>query len=142
MKLQRKNRLRALSLGVVAVSGALALTACGSDDDSSKGASGKDGYEGQTLTVWVMDGSAPDTWQKDLTAAFEKKTKAKVKFEIQQWNGIQQKLTTSLSESNPPDVFEVGNTQTASYAQSGGLAELGDLKSSVGSDWTESINKA
>ncbi|MDT0411761.1 MULTISPECIES: phosphate ABC transporter substrate-binding protein PstS [Streptomyces] len=35
MKLQRKNRLRALSLGVVAVSGALALTACGSDDTSS-----------------------------------------------------------------------------------------------------------
>ncbi|MFD3587015.1 phosphate ABC transporter substrate-binding protein PstS [Streptomyces sp. NPDC058683] len=33
MKLQRKNRLRALSLGAVAVSGALALTACGSDDN-------------------------------------------------------------------------------------------------------------
>ncbi|MFD5075403.1 phosphate ABC transporter substrate-binding protein PstS [Streptomyces sp. NPDC058371] len=32
MKLQRTNRLRALSLGAVAVSGALALTACGSDD--------------------------------------------------------------------------------------------------------------
>jgi phosphate transport system substrate-binding protein len=32
VKLQRKNRLRALSLGAVAVSGALALTACGSDD--------------------------------------------------------------------------------------------------------------
>ncbi|MER7679360.1 phosphate ABC transporter substrate-binding protein PstS [Streptomyces sp. NPDC096934] len=36
MKLQRKNRLRALSLGAVAVSGALALTACGSDDTGSK----------------------------------------------------------------------------------------------------------
>ncbi|MEU6808912.1 phosphate ABC transporter substrate-binding protein PstS [Streptomyces sp. NPDC046831] len=35
MKLQRKNRLRAMSLGAVAVSGALALTACGSDDTSS-----------------------------------------------------------------------------------------------------------
>ncbi|MCX4828378.1 MULTISPECIES: phosphate ABC transporter substrate-binding protein PstS [unclassified Streptomyces] len=34
MKLQRKNRLRALSLGALAVSGALALTACGSDDTS------------------------------------------------------------------------------------------------------------
>lgn len=36
MKLQRKNRLRALSLGAVAVSGALALTACGSDDTGDK----------------------------------------------------------------------------------------------------------
>ncbi|MFJ4711661.1 phosphate ABC transporter substrate-binding protein PstS [Streptomyces sp. NPDC088785] len=35
MKLQRKNRLRALSLGALAVSGALALTACGSDDTDS-----------------------------------------------------------------------------------------------------------
>jgi len=34
VKLQRKNRLRALSLGALAVSGALALTACGSDDTS------------------------------------------------------------------------------------------------------------
>lgn len=34
MKLQRKNRLRALSLGAVAVTGALALTACGSDNNS------------------------------------------------------------------------------------------------------------
>ncbi|MGW4731340.1 phosphate ABC transporter substrate-binding protein PstS [Streptomyces shenzhenensis] len=39
MKLQRKNRLRALSLGAVAVSGALALTACGSDDTGSDKAS-------------------------------------------------------------------------------------------------------
>ncbi|MEU8717862.1 phosphate ABC transporter substrate-binding protein PstS [Streptomyces sp. NPDC048663] len=33
MKLQRKNRLRALSLGAVAVTGALTLSACGSDDN-------------------------------------------------------------------------------------------------------------
>ncbi|MFF5443105.1 phosphate ABC transporter substrate-binding protein PstS [Streptomyces achromogenes] len=40
MKLQRKNRLRALSLGAVAVSSALALTACGSDDNGDGKASG------------------------------------------------------------------------------------------------------
>ncbi len=40
MKLQRKNRLRALSLGAVAVSGALALTACGSDDTGTTGGQG------------------------------------------------------------------------------------------------------
>ncbi|GGY96364.1 phosphate ABC transporter substrate-binding protein PstS [Streptomyces poonensis] len=37
MKLQRKNRLRALSLGAVAVSSALALTACGSDEAGTEG---------------------------------------------------------------------------------------------------------
>jgi phosphate transport system substrate-binding protein len=39
VKLQRKNR-RALALGALAVSGALALTACGSDDTSSNGGAG------------------------------------------------------------------------------------------------------
>lgn len=34
MKLQRKNRLRAIAAGAIAVSGALVLTACGSDDNS------------------------------------------------------------------------------------------------------------
>ncbi|MFG2501580.1 phosphate ABC transporter substrate-binding protein PstS [Streptomyces sp. NPDC048441] len=43
MKLQRKNRLRALSLGAIAVSSALALTACGSDDTSGgDGGTGKE----------------------------------------------------------------------------------------------------
>ncbi|QEU93432.1 phosphate ABC transporter substrate-binding protein PstS [Streptomyces kanamyceticus] len=42
MKLQRKNRLRALSLGAIAVSSALALTACGSDDTGGSGNGGKE----------------------------------------------------------------------------------------------------
>ncbi|NBE51102.1 extracellular solute-binding protein [Streptomyces boluensis] len=116
----------------------VSVAACGSDDGKSTGA---DGFKGQTLTVWAMDGSTPDGWSKDVKAAFEKKTGAKLKVEIQQWNGIQQKLTTALSEENPPDVFEIGNTQTPAYAQTGGLAELEDLKKSIGADWTETLNE-
>ncbi|MGQ4452180.1 phosphate ABC transporter substrate-binding protein PstS [Streptomyces griseus] len=40
MKLQRKNRLRATALGALAVSGALVLTACGSDDNTGGGSAG------------------------------------------------------------------------------------------------------
>ncbi|WP_406147126.1 phosphate ABC transporter substrate-binding protein PstS [Streptomyces sp. NBC_01012] len=40
MKLQRKNRLRATALGALAVSGALVLTACGSDDNTGADADG------------------------------------------------------------------------------------------------------
>ncbi|MER7839605.1 phosphate ABC transporter substrate-binding protein PstS [Streptomyces sp. NPDC096040] len=82
MKLQRKNRLRALSLGAVAVSGALALTACGSDDNgasSSNSASATasssssikcDNAKGQLLA----DGSsaqknAIDAWVKNFSQA-------------------------------------------------------------------------
>ncbi|MFE9923113.1 extracellular solute-binding protein [Streptomyces sp. NPDC005774] len=129
-------------IAAIGVAGMLfSVAACGGDDGDGK-STGADGYEGQTLTVWVMDGSSPDEWQKDLTKEFETKTKAKVKFEIQQWNGIQQKLTTALSEESPPDVFEVGNTQTPAYAKTGGLADLTELKSSIGADWTESLNES
>ncbi|USQ89127.1 phosphate ABC transporter substrate-binding protein PstS [Streptomyces phaeoluteigriseus] len=81
MKLQRMNR-RALTLGALAVSGALALTACGSDDtgsnsggDSSAAATGAsdikcDDAKGQLLA----DGSsaqknAIDAWVKNFTQA-------------------------------------------------------------------------
>ncbi|GAA3496590.1 N,N'-diacetylchitobiose ABC transporter substrate-binding protein DasA [Streptomyces prasinosporus] len=129
-------------IAAIGVAGMLfSVAACGGDDGGGEKA-GADGYAGQTLTVWVMDGSSPDQWQKDLAAEFEKKTKAKVEFEVQQWNGIQQKLTTALSEENPPDVFEIGNTQTPAYAKTGGLADLADLKSEIGADWTESLNES
>ncbi|AWW37667.1 MULTISPECIES: extracellular solute-binding protein [Streptomyces] len=127
------------AIGVAAMM--VSIAACGGDE-GDEGKTGADGFAGQTLTVWVMDGSSPDQWQKDVAAAFEKKTKAKVKFEIQQWNGIQQKLTTALSEENPPDVFEIGNTQTPAYAKTGGLADLADLKSEIGAEWTESLNNS
>ncbi|MEU6523870.1 extracellular solute-binding protein [Streptomyces sp. NPDC046924] len=129
-------------IAAIGVAGMLfSVAACGGDDGDGK-STGANGYEGQTLTVWVMDGSSPDEWQKDLATEFETKTKAKVKFEVQQWNGIQQKLTTALSEENPPDVFEIGNTQTPAYAKTGGLADLTDLKSEIGADWTESLNES
>ncbi|MDQ0933693.1 phosphate ABC transporter substrate-binding protein PstS [Streptomyces turgidiscabies] len=81
MKLQRMNR-RALTLGALAVSGALALTACGSDDTGTKAADGGaskpagnssikcDDAKGQLLA----DGSsaqknAIDAWVKNFTAA-------------------------------------------------------------------------
>jgi phosphate transport system substrate-binding protein len=81
VKLQRMNR-RALTLGALAVSGALALTACGSDDTGAKdgesssasaaapGSIKCDGATGQLLA----DGSsaqknAIDAWVKQFTAA-------------------------------------------------------------------------
>ncbi|MDQ1069530.1 phosphate ABC transporter substrate-binding protein PstS [Streptomyces canus] len=80
MKLQRKNR-RALAFGALAVSGALALTACGSDDTGDGGGSGAsstanassvkcDDAKGQLLA----DGSsaqknAIDAWVKQFTQA-------------------------------------------------------------------------
>nr|WP_221462357.1 extracellular solute-binding protein [Streptomyces olivoverticillatus] len=117
----------------------VSVAACGSG--SSDKDSGADGSQAKSLTVWFMDGSNPTGWTKAVQAEFEQKTGAKLNIQTQKWDGIQQKLTTALSESSPPDVVEVGNTQTPSYAQTGGLAELDDLKKEIGGDWTDSLNK-
>ncbi|MER5598165.1 phosphate ABC transporter substrate-binding protein PstS [Streptomyces sp. NPDC002265] len=80
MKLQRKNR-RVLALGALAVSGALALTACGSDDTGTN-ASDTSSASANTSSVkcddakgqLLADGSsaqknAIDAWVKQFTAA-------------------------------------------------------------------------
>ncbi|GAA4901270.1 extracellular solute-binding protein [Streptomyces coeruleoprunus] len=114
------------------------LAACGSD--SGKGGS-TDADGNKTLTVWVMDGSAPDAWIKEVNKEFEAQHKGvKVKVEVQQWNGIQEKVTTALSEDTPPDVLELGNTQTAGYAATGGLADLTGDKAKLGADgWNKGM---
>ncbi|MFG2211455.1 extracellular solute-binding protein [Streptomyces sp. NPDC048638] len=126
-------------IAATAVAGMLVgVAACG----SSGGKAGADGFKGQKLTVWVMSGSNPAQWSKQVSAQFKKKTGATVEFKVQQWNGIQQKLSTALSEDAPPDVVEIGNTQTAAYAKAGALADLGDLKKDIGADWNDAFNKA
>ncbi|MEU2688190.1 phosphate ABC transporter substrate-binding protein PstS [Streptomyces hygroscopicus] len=78
MKLQRKNRLRAIAAGALAVSGALVLTACGSDDNSSSGGGGdskaaatiKCDGKGQLLTSGSSaQKNAMDLWIKNYGGA-------------------------------------------------------------------------
>ncbi|MFJ3911194.1 phosphate ABC transporter substrate-binding protein PstS [Streptomyces vinaceus] len=83
MKLQRKNMLRASALGALVVSGALVLTACGSDDNTKDGgaASGKpsaaaagdikcDDAKGKLLASGSSaQKNAVDLWVKNYMAA-------------------------------------------------------------------------
>ncbi|MFE9728111.1 phosphate ABC transporter substrate-binding protein PstS [Streptomyces sp. NPDC005794] len=81
MKLQRKNRLRATALGALAVSGALVLTACGSDDNTGTDANGGktsaaasnidcEGAEGQLRASGSSaQKNAMDLWIKNYMAA-------------------------------------------------------------------------
>ncbi|CAL9501856.1 Phosphate-binding protein PstS 3 [Streptomyces sp. enrichment culture] len=81
MKLQRKNR-RALALGALAVSGALALTACGSDDTGGNGNGGDASATAQAGNIDCGDAkgqlqasgssaqkNAIDAWVKQYSAA-------------------------------------------------------------------------
>ncbi|MEV3990713.1 phosphate ABC transporter substrate-binding protein PstS [Streptomyces sp. NPDC049837] len=80
MKLQRKNGLRATALGALAVSGALVLTACGSDDNTGAADGGKktgatsnikcDDAKGQLLASGSSaQKNAMDLWVKNYMAA-------------------------------------------------------------------------
>ncbi|MGW0118334.1 extracellular solute-binding protein [Streptomyces sp. NPDC003327] len=120
-------------IAAIGVAGMMvSIAACGSDS-GDKGDGGKAEGGSKTLTVWVMDGSAPDAWMEGVNKEFEAKHPGvKVKVEKQVWNGIQEKVTTALSEDTPPDVLELGNTQTAGYAVTGGLADLSGDKDKLG----------
>ncbi|MFI6348233.1 extracellular solute-binding protein [Streptomyces sp. NPDC050560] len=105
---------------------ALTLTACGGGGGGAKADS--DG----TLTVWMMTGGPGDSpLVKEANAEFAKKHPGiKVDVQVQQWDGVATKVTTALASGNPPDIVEMGNTQTPLQTYSGGLADLtGDRKS-------------
>ncbi len=64
-----------------------------------------------TLEVWLMDGSQPEELIDAVNAKFnEAYPNVDVQVEIQQWSGIQDKLTTSLNTDSTPDVGEIGNS--------------------------------
>ncbi|MGW6915147.1 extracellular solute-binding protein [Kitasatospora sp. NPDC054939] len=132
------------AVGVAAM--VVGLAACGSDGDkkSSDGSSAAaKNYNGKTLTVWLMDGTAPKGWTDSVKADFEAAYPgAKVNFQTQQWDGIGAKVTTALSEGSV-DILEIGNTQTAGYAASGGLADLTKDKADLGgNDWAANLNES
>ncbi|MBO1415225.1 extracellular solute-binding protein [Streptomyces sp. FH025] len=134
------------AVGVAAM--VVGLAACSSDgkkDDggSSSSSSAADKYKGKTLKVWTMTGSAPKGWTDQVKTEFETTYPgSKVEFAAQEWTGIGAKVTAALSEGSV-DVLEIGNTQTAGYAASGGLLDITKDKSALGGDsWAANQNEA
>jgi N,N'-diacetylchitobiose transport system substrate-binding protein len=135
------RNMRTAAVAGVAAALALGVASCGDDDGSSPAAQTT---QAKDITVWLMNGSAPDAVIKavnaDFTAAHPGTT---VKIEIQQWDGIQEKTTTALAGNNPPDVLEIGNTLVSKFAEAGGLADLTDKSADLGSDtWLQGLTDA
>ncbi|WP_091370056.1 sugar ABC transporter substrate-binding protein [Actinokineospora alba] len=95
----------------------------------------------RTLTVWLMNGSAPDKLTDALHKEFQESHKdVTVKYEVQQWNGIQDKLTTALAGNDAPDIIEIGNTQAPKFAKAGALVDLTAEASDFNKDqWLTSL---
>ena len=80
----------------------------------------------------IMTGPMSTPVSNAVTAAFQKEYPGwTVNVEIQQWNGIATKLITALASTTPPDAMEIGNTDVAEFAASGGLENLSSVKSSL-----------
>jgi N,N'-diacetylchitobiose transport system substrate-binding protein len=120
----------ALVIGILAV-------ACSGSPSSSSTTS-----EPSSLTVWLMNGSAPQSIVDGVNADFKARhPNVTVNVQIQQWSDVTTKLDTAFAGSSPPDVMELGNTLVAKYAAAGALSNLTSKKGSFenSSTWLQSL---
>ena len=88
----------------------LALTACGSGDGEEDKSGGPESAE---IRVWLNGTDTPQEARDYLKETFEAAHEGStLVIEEQSWTGLVDKLTTSLSGSDSPDIVEVGNTQS------------------------------
>jgi N,N'-diacetylchitobiose transport system substrate-binding protein len=120
-------------LGLVALGAAsmLALAAC-----SSGGASGTSSTpEAANIRVWLNGTDTPQAARDYLTTTFAAQNPGStLTIEEQSWTGLVDKLTTSLSGSDSPDVVEVGNTQAAAFTSAGAFQDLTAKYQDLGGD--------
>lgn len=129
-----KFRLLAGVSALVAVAGLSACSSGSGDGDSAGG--------GKTaIDVWLMRDSVSSAFQKDFEKGFEAAhPDIDVRIQIQEWDGIGEKVTAALASNDAPDVIETGNTQVAQFAQSGGLKDLSDKVDDLGGDaWLKGL---
>ncbi len=118
----KRNRLVVASVAST-ITLALALTACsgGSDDNGSGETEAATG----DIRVWLNGSDTPDAAREYLKTTFEEENPGStLTIEEQSWTGLVDKLTTSLSGSDSPDVVEVGNTQSPAFTSAGYFREI------------------
>lgn len=121
----------------VAIGAAIAvtLTGCGSGDDSDDGGSGSGGSDTAEIRVWLNGTDTPDEARDYLKTTFEDAHPGStLTIEEQSWTGLVDKLTTSLSGSDSPDIVEVGNTQAPAFTSAGAFMDLTDSYEDLGGD--------
>ena len=120
----------------ITVLATLALAACGGGSSGGAGTSASAAPSGPaTIRLWLNGEDTPQAMVDYASAEFTKlHPDSKVVFERQQWTGIVEKLTTSLSSNDSPDVVELGNTQAQSFEAAGALADLTAKKADLGGD--------
>lgn len=155
----RLRSTRAARFAAVVAAASLVVAACGGDDDDAAGSAtdtadtavtaatagetavadtageGADPGAGGTIRLWLNGGDTPDELVDYAIARFnEIHPDVEVQFERQQWTGLVEKLTTSLSSSDSPDVVEFGNTQAQTFEAAGAVIDLSAERDALGGD--------
>lgn len=140
--------MKARILTAVGLAAALAVAGCSSSKSKTGGSSstptgsassatsaspssggssgGADNSASGTLTVWLQT-DAQNGWPKEVAAATtafnQKYPNVKVDVQYQTWADHLTKLDSALA-ATPPDVVELGNTETTKYMADGALADI------------------
>src|SRR5438105_7627762 len=131
----RKLFMAAIVSAIAVISAACGSTSTATNPNDQTG----------TLTVWLMNGSAPQAVVDGVNTDFKAKyPNVTVDVQIQQWSDVTTKLDTAYAGSNPPDVAELGNTLVAKYAAAGALQDITGKKGSYegSSTWLQSLTES
>ncbi|MCM3478559.1 ABC transporter substrate-binding protein [Caldibacillus thermoamylovorans] len=129
------KKVKRLSLGIIAGIFSLGIVACSNDQgkgtDNSNSKDSSDGLSGEVV-MWTasLSGEPFDSYFEKLEAEFEK-MHPNVDVIIQDipQNEIEQKVLTSLTGGDAPDVVNLAPRYMVNIAKQGGLLELDDLVS-------------
>lgn len=123
--------MRKGSLAVIAAS-ALVLSGCATAESTPEASSTEtnvDNGSSEVITgdirVWVNGGDTPQEARDYLKATFEEMHPGStLTIEQQDWGGLVEKLTTSMSGSDSPDVVEIGNTWAPGFTSALAFTDL------------------
>lgn len=121
------------TLGAMALlaASAVVLAGCGASNDGGSEGSAEDAE----IRVWLVGADTPQEARDYLKTTFEDENPgATLTIEEQSWDGLVDKLTTSLSSSDSPDVVEFGNTQAPAFTSVGALLDISDEYEALGGD--------
>ena len=120
--------MRKLALaGAIGVATAIVLAGCSTGSPAEE--------ETGDIRVWLVGTDTPDEARDYLKTTFEKENPGStLTIEEQQWTGLVDLLTTSLSSNDSPDVVEVGNTQAAAFTSAGAFLDITDEYDALGGD--------
>jgi multiple sugar transport system substrate-binding protein len=123
--MQRRNRW--LAAGVLALTGALALSACGSGFSSSSSGSSSGKLTSSNKPLTVLIGSSGPAETKAVTSAVASWSKSSgTSAKVVAASALDQQLAQGFASGKPADVFYLSTSSLAGYADNGSLLAYGN----------------